>query len=175
MNQLAHAIAFAAHAHRNQTDKGKEPYILHPLRVMQAMRRAKYPGTIQVIAVLHDVMEDTDTQWKALRREFGVIVESAVDALTRRYEEHPNANGRFLTDEFGAKLWGAPKETHWEYFERCVRNNAGRVVKYYDTSDNMDPARFHPEVPYKRYIKVLNWYKEQKDLRIKQAEHGIVS
>ncbi len=173
MSQLADAIAFASSFHRNQTDKSGEPYILHPLRIMQAVREAKYPETIQTVAVLHDVIEDTRCTWADLDREFNTVICNGVDAMTRRYEEHPDAHG-FVSTLEGAKLWGEPKETHWEYFERCVQNGIGRVVKYYDTLDNMDPKRFHPDVPYKRYLKVLSWYKDQKDLRIARAEHGIV-
>ncbi|MDO8075149.1 hypothetical protein O3299_26745 [Janthinobacterium sp. SUN176] len=53
---LERAIEIAAATHAGQTDKGGAPYILHPLRVM--LRVA--PGAQQIVAVLHDVVEDSD-------------------------------------------------------------------------------------------------------------------
>lgn len=57
MDRLTEAICLAARAHDGQTDKAGEPYILHPLRVMQAVSpRAR------IVAVLHDFLEDTDDE-----------------------------------------------------------------------------------------------------------------
>ena len=53
---MERAIEIAAATHAGQTDKGGAPYILPPLRVM--LRVA--PGTQQIVAVLHDVVEDSD-------------------------------------------------------------------------------------------------------------------
>ena len=53
---LERAIEIAAATHAGQKDKGGAPYILHPLRVM--LRVA--PGAQQIVAVLHDVVEDSD-------------------------------------------------------------------------------------------------------------------
>ena len=53
------AIVVATNAHRGQKDKQGQPYILHPLRVMTNPRLVTDDETI--IAVLHDVLADTDT------------------------------------------------------------------------------------------------------------------
>jgi hypothetical protein len=52
---LHEAIKVATDAHEGQLDKGGRPYILHPLRVMMAMEETDE----QIVAVLHDVIEDT--------------------------------------------------------------------------------------------------------------------
>ena len=56
MATLERAIALAAEAHEGQTDKAGAPYILHVLRVVLACP----PGDAQIVAALHDVVEDTD-------------------------------------------------------------------------------------------------------------------
>jgi len=48
------ALAVAVKAHATQLDKQGEPYILHVIRVMQAV-----PNHLRVPALLHDVLEDT--------------------------------------------------------------------------------------------------------------------
>jgi len=52
---LEDAIVLAAGAHRGQTDKAGQPYILHPLRVMLQLE----DEVGRISAVLHDVLEDT--------------------------------------------------------------------------------------------------------------------
>lgn len=51
------AIMLATEKHSGQTDKLGEPYILHPLRVMLAVPA---DPELRAIAVMHDLMEDTD-------------------------------------------------------------------------------------------------------------------
>lgn len=60
---LDRAIQIAAVAHKGQTDKAGEPYILHPLRVMFSRKTE----TERICAVLHDVVEDTHITIKDLK------------------------------------------------------------------------------------------------------------
>jgi hypothetical protein len=52
---VKHAIELAFYAHMGQYDKGGLPYITHPLHVAEQMRTEDEC----VVALLHDVMEDT--------------------------------------------------------------------------------------------------------------------
>ena len=72
---LAKAIQIASEAHLNQIDKGGKPYILHPLWVMDRVRHLG--EDYMVVAVLHDVIEDTNWTLDNLR-----IVLSACDNYT---------------------------------------------------------------------------------------------
>jgi len=56
--QLATAIALAARYHEFQTDKSGKPYILHTMKVMHYLKTDDYE--LMAIAVLHDIIEDTD-------------------------------------------------------------------------------------------------------------------
>ncbi|MBB4035449.1 (p)ppGpp synthase/HD superfamily hydrolase [Dysgonomonas hofstadii] len=59
---LEKAIQIAVNAHFGQTDKAGAPYIFHPLRGMS------YVSTSEewIVAVLHDVVEDTDVTFENL-------------------------------------------------------------------------------------------------------------
>lgn len=112
---LEDAIVLAARAHRGQLDKGGQPYILHPLRVMNEVSGAE----AKMAAVLHDVVEDTPVTLARLRAAgFSETVVRAVDALSRR-----------------------PGEDYLEYVERAGRNRIARQVKLADLRDNLAPAR----------------------------------
>jgi hypothetical protein len=55
--QLALAVKIASEVHLNQFDKGGKPYILHPLHLMTQLL---FDMELATIAVLHDVIEDSD-------------------------------------------------------------------------------------------------------------------
>ena len=54
MPTLSNAIMLATQAHAGHTDKGGQPYILHPLRVMLRLATEEE----QIVGVLHDLVED---------------------------------------------------------------------------------------------------------------------
>ena len=62
---LERAIAIAEKQHTGQVDKAGRPYIDHPLRVMQAMSN----DAERIVAILHDVIEDTDCTLDQLAAE----------------------------------------------------------------------------------------------------------
>lgn len=81
MSDLITAIKIACEAHANQKDKAGEPYILHPLRLMQRFKNTDY----MIVAVLHDVIEDSQFDLAFLETEgFDINILMAVDALTKR-------------------------------------------------------------------------------------------
>lgn len=115
MSTLERAIAIAAQAHAAQRDKAGDPYILHPLRVMLRMST---PAE-RIVAVLHDVVEDSDWTLDALRAAgFGPAIVDAVDALTRRDEE-----------------------TYDAFVRRAGRDLLARRIKFADLEDNMNLTR----------------------------------
>ncbi len=75
------AIAFAAMLHKGQKDKAGMPYIWHPLRIAMRLRTEEQ----QMVAVLHDVIEDTGLQRRVLER--AGVPRRILDALTRRKGE----------------------------------------------------------------------------------------
>ncbi|MEC0248919.1 GTP pyrophosphokinase [Paenibacillus chitinolyticus] len=115
MSTLEKAIIVAARAHSGQTDKAGQPYILHPLRVMQSVRTPH----ARIVAVLHDVLEDSEISAEDLRREgFSPDIVEAVTALSRE-----------------------PGEDYLDFVRRAKKNPLAREVKLADVHDNMDMTR----------------------------------
>lgn len=80
MATLTKAIQIATFAHDGQTDKSGRPFILHPIRVMSAMKTDEE----RMVAVLHDVVEDSDFTLDKLRiAGFSEKIVKAVDLLSR--------------------------------------------------------------------------------------------
>ncbi len=114
-DQLEKAIGIALDAHRGQQDKAGAPYILHPLRIMLRMENE----TEMIVAVLHDVVEDSRWTIEDLRKEgFSEEVLAAVDRLTHRAGESYEA-----------------------YIAGLEGNAIARKVKIADLEDNIDLRR----------------------------------
>ena len=88
--QLSKAVNIAAHAHVAQFDKGGKPYILHPIHLMSQLL---FDTQLATIAVLHDVVEDSNWTLADLKREgMSARVISALMCLTHEkgqsYEDY---------------------------------------------------------------------------------------
>jgi len=125
VTDLITAVAMATFAHKDQVDKNQRPYIWHPLSVAKRVTLAGYKQYIYPItAVLHDVVEDTPFGFLDIRDAFGPEVEMAVNAVSRKVDEE-----------------GKNKETYREFIRRAMVHPIGRVIKFHDVMDNLDPSR----------------------------------
>ena len=136
---LERAIEIAVEAHKGQVDKGGQPYILHPLRVMMSVSGESE----KIVAVLHDVVEDSDWTFEALFAErFSVEVIGALKSVTKESED----------------------EDYDLFIQRAMRNPIGRKVKIADLRDNLDVNRISDITDtdvkrinkYKRALKFLS-------------------
>lgn len=79
----AKADAFAAEKHRGQERRiSKEPYVEHCRRVSRTVSLYTPDTNIIAAALLHDTLEDTETTYEELVKEFGAQVADMVRALT---------------------------------------------------------------------------------------------
>ena len=78
------AFDMAARAHEGTVRKSGEPYIFHPLEVAEiAVSELGLGATSVVCALLHDVVEDTDTTLDDIEHRFGKDVANIIDGLTK--------------------------------------------------------------------------------------------
>ncbi len=135
LDNLEDIIAFAVEAHRGQTDKVGDPYILHPLRMMSRLQ-----GThVRMAALLHDVVEDTGHSLDELRtRGVPEPVLAAVDCLTKR-----------------------DGESYDQFLDRVLTSTIAKKVKLADLEDNMEVRRLSEvsEGSRERLNKYINAWK----------------
>ncbi|QJD80417.1 RelA/SpoT family protein [Spirosoma rhododendri] len=78
------AFNTSADAHKNMRRRSGEPYIYHPIAVAQiAVEEIGLGPTSIVAALLHDVVEDTETTIADIDRSFGPKVARIIDGLTK--------------------------------------------------------------------------------------------
>lgn len=135
MSTLGRAISICAQAHEGQVDKGGSPYVLHPLKVMLRLAHDQE----RIVAVLHDVVEDTAVTLADLRNEgFSEAVVGAIDSLTKR-----------------------EGETYQAFIERAARDPIARRVKLADLAENSDLSRISE--PSQKDLDRLEKYRKATD------------
>ena len=130
--RLRKAIEIATKSHRNKVDKIGKPQICHPLSVMDSVDEMDE----KIVAILHDVVEDTPTTLKDLKKfDFGDDVIESIDAISRREGEQ-----------------------YFDYIGRLSENELATKVKIADLLDNINRKHSNPEEKeslMKRYKKAL--------------------
>ena len=113
--QFQIALELAVEKHKNQTDKAGNPYILHPLHVMENANSKEG----KIVAILHDIIEDTDiTEDYLLKIGLSKRIVDAVVALTRSEDMD-----------------------YQEYIKNLSSNPLAKEVKLADLEHNMDLKR----------------------------------
>ena len=129
---IERAIQIAVEAHAGVKDKGGKAYILHPISVMMRCETDEE----KTVAILHDVVEDTDWTFEALQEEgFSEKIIEALKTVTKHTED----------------------EDYDEFIQRSLKNNIGRKVKIADLRENLDVTRIGELTD--RDIKRINKYK----------------
>ncbi len=109
------AMKIAYEAHKDQYDKGGVPYIFHPYHLAEQLDEE----CEICVALLHDVVEDTDVTLDDLREAgFPVEVVEAVKLLTRSKDVD-----------------------YMDYVRRIKTNPIAKRVKLLDLAHNSDPSR----------------------------------
>lgn len=114
-NNTKKAISFMFEKHKDQVDKAGVPYIFHPWHIAELMP----DETKTIVALLHDVLEDTNTTVEDLRKEgFSEEIISTLILIT--YDK---------------------SENYFEYIKRVSVNEIARTVKLADLYHNTDLTR----------------------------------
>ena len=126
---FAKALSYAALKHQSQKRIGGTPYIYHPMKVAEIVKDAGYGLEYQIVAILHDTLEDTDATEEEIL-QFGDDVLEAVILLTRIKGMDENA-----------------------YVNEILKNKMAAVVKNADKISNLCDCAYCGDTKWaKRYV-----------------------
>lgn len=139
---LSKMLLIATNAHHGQFDRGGNPYILHPIKVMHYVKSED--EELQCIALGHDVIEDTDVTYKDLKEAgFTDRIINGIRALTKvpgqTYDEYKE--GVFANvDAMKVKLADLRHNTDVRRLKGVTEKDIARMEKYH---------RFYLEITFK--------------------------
>lgn len=119
--QTKKALKLCFEAHKDQVDKSGMPYVFHPFHLAEQMT----DEDTTIVALLHDVVEDTDYTLEDLKNMgFSQQVLEAIALMTHE-EDVP----------------------YLEYVAKIKENPIAKAVKLADIDHNSDQTRLDPEDP----------------------------
>jgi GTP diphosphokinase / guanosine-3',5'-bis(diphosphate) 3'-diphosphatase len=83
VTEVYQAYLFGAEAHEGQQRLSGEPYITHPIAVARILAEMHMDHKSIVAAILHDVIEDTETAKEQVANRFGEEVAQLVDGVSK--------------------------------------------------------------------------------------------
>jgi guanosine-3',5'-bis(diphosphate) 3'-pyrophosphohydrolase len=99
------AFKVANEAHWNMRRKSGEPYIIHPISVAKIVNQEIGLGASSIaVALLHDVVEDTDYSLENVKRDFNPKIASLIDGLTKISGTYNKENSSSLQAENFRKM-----------------------------------------------------------------------
>lgn len=136
MYSLEEYIDYIKKKHEGQTRKQGTPYYLHPLAVCKILKENGFSFKYQVVALFHDLLEDTDTTYEELIKISDEEIAKAV---------------RLVTKEDGYNMK--------DYISRINNNDLAKMVKLADRLHNLSEAHFTSKEFQFKYIKETEeWY-----------------
>jgi (p)ppGpp synthase/HD superfamily hydrolase len=135
------ALEFARRAHGEQVRKfTHEPYIEHPKRVAEEVRKIPHTEAMICAAYLHDVVEDTPVTLQEIEQHFGQEVAGLVHELTDKYmkENYPSLNRK--------------ERKKREVTRQATMSREAKTIKLADVIDNTRDIIKHDKDFAVRYI-----------------------
>jgi (p)ppGpp synthase/HD superfamily hydrolase len=150
------------HAGQTRNGSGGMPYAEHPMRVATILDEHGYDEGVLAAALLHDVVEDSETTLDELREKFGETVAGLVGAMT---DDEEIEDYRERKAEHRERLAAAPVEALAIYGADKLTNSKALRAAY---ASEGDAVRGEFKVPLE--LKLEIWELDLALLREKGSE-----
>lgn len=139
IRKIQKAYIYAAQAHLGQKRLSGEDYIVHPLRATQILMTLKPDATTIQTCILHDVIEDTNSTYEDIKKEFGTDVANLCEWLVKVSKVRYHWEDRQI-------------ETLKKTFLAMASDLRVIFVKIADRIHNIQTLHFHPKEDKKKRI-----------------------
>lgn len=133
---LNKAYIFSIKAHGEQMRHSGDPYYAHPIEVAGILAGLHLDAASICTALLHDVLEDTDTSFEDLEREFTPEIAELVKGVTKLGELELSPDASRET---------AQAENFQKFVLAMSKDVRVLLVKMCDRLHNMRTLHFHPK------------------------------
>ena len=110
IKEIDAAYEYAKEKHKGQYRKTGEPYIIHPIAVAHILTSIKADKDTIIAALLHDVVEDTETSKKEIEEKFGETVAKLVDGVTKINNINVSTDNEYLTSYYKKIIVGMSED-----------------------------------------------------------------
>jgi guanosine-3',5'-bis(diphosphate) 3'-pyrophosphohydrolase len=143
---IERAFAFACAAHEGQYRRSGEDFVAHPLGVAQILGDLHRDDATLAAALLHDVVEDTDTSIEEVRAEFGEEVARLVEGVTKLTRIHFQSREQAQAENYRKMIIAMADDPRVILIKLADRLHNMRTIEYLGKQKQHQKARETLEV-----------------------------
>ena len=161
------AINFSKIAHKDQTRKSGDPYIIHPIEVAKILTTINLDASAITAGLLHDTIEDTTISTKEITEMFGMQISELVEGLTKISKFDLKINKQKLGENYRKLILASSKDLRVILIKLADRLHNMRTINFIkDESKRIDISIETLEIfsPLAQRLGMKEWQDELEDL-----------
>src|SRR5438105_4861074 len=143
---LARAFRFAAAAHEGQQRRSGEAFIRHPWGAAKILAELRQDEQTIAAALLHDVVEDTETEIDEVRTEFGDEIAQLVEGVTKLTRIHFQSREQAEAENYRKMIAAMVGDERVILIKLADRLHNMRTIEYLGKQKQLQKARETLEV-----------------------------
>ncbi len=172
MALIDRAVAFADNKHRDQKRRDGSPYITHPLAVAEIVAETGLDTDSILGAILHDCLEDTDSTYDEIARQFGATVAELVEGVTKLTRVQYSTLEEQQMENLRKMFLAMSKDIRVVLIKICDRLHNTRTMEYQTREKQISKSRetmdIYAPLAHRLGMQKIKW--ELEDISLKYLD-----
>jgi len=172
MALIDRAVAYADNKHRDQKRKDGSPYITHPLAVAEIVAETGLDTDCILGAILHDCLEDTDSTYDEISRQFGSTVAELVEGVTKLTRVQYSTLEEQQMENLRKMFLAMSKDIRVVLIKICDRLHNTRTMEYQTREKQISKSRetmdIYAPLAHRLGMQKIKW--ELEDISLKYLD-----
>ncbi len=140
LSRLKDAFEYAREHHGSQLRKSGEPYIIHPIAVADLVADLGLDQDSVLASLLHDCIEDTDSTYEDIVKQFGSTVADLVEGVTKLTRMQYTSKEEEQMENLRKMFMAMAKDVRVILIKLCDRLHNMRTLEYQTEQKQRDKA-----------------------------------
>ena len=163
------AVEYARAKHADQKRKDGSPYIIHPLAVAEIVAEIGLDTDAILGAILHDCIEDTDSTYDEIARQFGSTVAALVEGVTKLTRVEYSTLEQQQMENLRKMFMAMSKDIRVVLIKICDRLHNTRTMEYQTPAKQISKSRetmdIYAPLAHRLGMQKIKWELEDTSLK----------
>ena len=169
MALIDRAVEYARTKHEGQKRKDGSPYIIHPLAVAEIVAETGLDTDAILGAILHDCIEDTDSTYDEIARQFGSTVAALVEGVTKLTRVEYSTLEEQQMENLRKMFMAMSKDIRVVLIKICDRLHNTRTMEYQTPAKQISKSRetmdIYAPLAHRLGMQKIKWELEDTSLK----------
>ncbi len=172
LGQIRAAFDYAKERHGTQMRRDGSPYITHPLQVAQIVAEMRLDSESIIAALLHDCIEDTDSSYEDIAKQFSPTIADIVDGVTKLTRVKYNTMEEEQMENLRKMLFAMSKDIRVILIKIADRLHNMRTMEYQTPAKqkkkSFETMEIYAPIAHRLGMQKIKW--ELEDLSLKYLD-----